>query len=57
METNKLKEAFESSGLKMRELSRKSGVDIGTVSRLLNGKMKYPSHTTIEKISKALKIK
>lgn len=54
----RVKKGLKESGISMRELARKSGLDVSFLSKILSGKRNPPSkEEDIRKIAKALDIK
>jgi len=51
-----LKDKIIKSGLKAADISRESGVDKGTISRILSGETYAPKRSTTEKIEAVINI-
>jgi transcriptional regulator with XRE-family HTH domain len=51
---NKLKQAREAAGLTQQQLAEKAGIQVGTLSRLENGRQDNPHGSTIGAIAAAL---
>lgn len=50
----RLRQLREEKGLSMRQLAKRSGVDVGVISRVERGQYKPPKITTIERLGRAL---
>lgn len=52
----RLENEIKTRGITYRSISEKCGVNISTISRIINGKNKYTSYGTVHKLAKALNV-